>query len=145
VDTVTLPQTGTYSILVSPWSNGTGSMTFQLYSVAADLSGQVTPTAAGVAIQSSFTSPGQNGVYTFSGSQGQRIAVDLHPVSLSGTFGSYEEVFLKKPDGTVLTQSGAVGSTGSFLDTVSLPVSGTRPGAQPRPSTRCRRMWVRRR
>jgi RHS repeat-associated protein len=125
VDTVTLPQTGTYSILISPWSNGTGSMTFQLFSVAADLSGQVTPTAAGVAIQSSFTSPGQNGVYTFSGSQGQRIAVDLHPVSLSGTFASYEEVFLKNPDGTVLTQSGAVGSTGSFLDTVSLPVSGT--------------------
>jgi RHS repeat-associated protein len=125
VDTVTLPQTGTYSILVSPWSNGTGSITFQLYSVAADLSGQVTPTAAGVAIQSSFTSPGQNGVYTFSGSQGQRIAVDLHPVSLSGTFGNYELVSLKKPDGSVLTQSGAVGSSGGFMDTVSLPVSGT--------------------
>ena len=125
VDTQTLPQTGTYSILIAPWSNGTGSMTFQLFSVAADLSGAVTPTAAGAGIASSFTSPGQNGVYTFSGTVGQRIAVDLEPVSLSGTFGNYEEVFLKKPDGTTLTQSGAIGSSGGFMDTVSLPVSGT--------------------
>ena len=73
IDAVTLPRTGTYTILMDPASTVTGSVTLTLYNVPADVSGTITPGGSPVTVTT--TTPGQNGALTFSGTMGQRISL----------------------------------------------------------------------
>jgi YD repeat-containing protein len=121
IEPVTLPTTGTYSILVNPASTATGSLTVTLYDVPADVSGSIT--AGGSAVTVTTTTPGQNGVLTFSGTANQRI-------SLRGTNGVSGQIGLtcdidatiRNPDGSTLATSCMEGS--GYIDATTLPTTG---------------------
>jgi len=116
-NTLTLPATGTYTIYLNPTSSDTGSMTFHLTSVPADVTGTVT--INGSALTVTTTAEGQNASVTFSGTSGQTATVHL----ASNSMGSVS-VTLRKPDNTTLTSNSS--SSASFnLSSQTLPTTGT--------------------
>src|SRR5215211_7866418 len=117
VDTVALPVAGTYTILVDPQTTTMGSVTLQLYDVPPDVTGTIV--AGGATATLSTTVAGQNGRLTFSGTAGQRVAVNVGPTCCS------VRVSLLRPDGTTLVAPTTIGTIGGFVDAVSLAVAGT--------------------
>ena len=66
------------------------------------------------------TASGENATVTFAGTAGGRISLKMSSVTISQSY-----VSIQKPDGTNLASNTLVTSTGSFIDTKTLPVSGT--------------------
>jgi RHS repeat-associated protein len=118
VNVVTLPQTGTYTIIYDPVSQ-TGSLTFTLYDVPPDPSSAITPGGAPVTLTT--TAPGQNMKLTFSGSVGQRIS--LLTSGASGFSGCCQTLKILNPDGSTLVDSYFYPNR--FVDVQSLPKKGT--------------------
>jgi subtilisin family serine protease len=117
LDARTLPQTGTYAVVADPLEARVGSVTLTLYDVPVDPS--VTLVIGGSPVSVSTSVPGQNMVATFQGTPGRRVSLTLAATGIpSGS------VTLLRPDGSVLA-NGSVGSSGGFVDAVSLPVDGT--------------------
>jgi type II secretory pathway component PulM len=118
LEPVTLPVTGTYTLLVDPYSEYTGQITLTLHEVI-DLSG--TMTIGGPSVSANLTTPGQVARWTFSGTANQKVSVLVN----SSTLGSCTNASVKilHPDGTSLGSEG--GCTGYFLEPVTLPVTGT--------------------
>lgn len=117
LDSKTLPATGAYTILIDPPKTNTGNLTVALHD-AADVTGTITP--GGPPVSVTLSVPGQQARITFDGTAGQKV-------SLKGTNNTLWECVLaiKKPDGTDLTSiSGSLGIT-PFLDTRTLPATGT--------------------
>jgi RHS repeat-associated protein len=120
-DPVTLGQSGTYTITVSPYSSGTGSMTLALYDVAADPSGPITPGGSPVVAQT--TVPGQNAVYSFTATEGQRVSLRAS----TGTFtspsgqccGTYVRI-VKVGQGQIASSSLIIPNSFDFIDTKTL-------------------------
>jgi YD repeat-containing protein len=124
MDTTTLPANGTYTVKVDPSGNLTGSVTMTLYNVPPDFTGTITPGGSPVTVTT--TVPGQNAELTFSGTQNQRISLLLSNDSYAGC-GLYSNgitVTISNPDGSTLVSAGCL-SNGSFIDTTTLPASGT--------------------
>jgi RHS repeat-associated protein len=122
-DAQALPQTGTYTIVVDPSERTTGSLTLTAYD-ASDSTAQLTPSAAGSAADFAIATPGQNGTATFSGSAGDRVSVLVGQVSGFSCYYQYGYLYLLKPDGSTLASRSLCG-TADFLDTQTLPTSGT--------------------
>ncbi|OLR92374.1 hypothetical protein BJP25_20000 [Actinokineospora bangkokensis] len=79
IDTLELPQTGTYKVWMDPGGASTGSGTFKVYDVPADLdAGAIT---TGTAKTLSVSNPGRNAFATFTGSSGQRLIVQSSATS----------------------------------------------------------------
>jgi len=116
LDATTLPSTGAYTILVDPNTTNTGSATLALHNVV-HLTGSIT--AGGAAVPLAINTPGQNASYTFSGTAGQQISLNITNVTVAGS-----TVYIKKPDGTTLTST-SFGTGGSFIDNTTLPATGT--------------------
>jgi hypothetical protein len=116
MQTVTLPVSGVYTILLDPQFTGTGSADVQLFTVPANLSGPITP---GTPLTVTTTAPGQNATYTFTGTINTRVSLNLTAVSIENL-----KVSVLKPDGTNLIVK-TVGTSGGFADPVKLPVGGT--------------------
>jgi hypothetical protein len=114
LDTRTLPQTGSYTLLMNPTGLAVGAATFTVYDVPADVTGTITP---GTATTTTVPTPGQAARLTFAGTAGHRVSVRLNSTTISN--GS---VFIAKPDGTTLA---SIVVTSGFLDAVTLPVTGT--------------------
>ena len=95
---------------------GTGNVTLTLND-ATDATNTITPGGAAVVITT--TIPGQNARLTFSGTSGQRIAVNC-----ATTFSVCWTLAIVKPDGTNLSSIFTCGNT-IFIDPQQLPVSGT--------------------
>ena len=131
VDTVSLPSTGTYTIRTQLSGGGTGSSTITLFDVPTDDAGPIVP--GGAAVAGATSAIGQNRAYTFSGTQGQRIALNIAGVSFtSPTPGQYEIVTIFAPGQEVapgrlgIAGSGVVGAgQHSWIDTLTLTQSGT--------------------
>ena len=121
-DTVALPVTGSYSILIDPAGAGVGSETLLLYDVPADVTASITPGGAPVTLTT--TVAGQNGQATFNGTANQRVSLNVTGVSLTGGSPNWVTVYIKKPDGTTLASS-IFDSGGGFIDVQTLPVTGT--------------------
>ncbi len=111
-----LPTAGTYTIFVDPSGTSTGNVSLTLND-ATDATDTITP--GGAAVVLTTTVPGQNARLTFSGTAGQRIAINA-----STTFSVCWTLALVKPDGTNLSSTFTCGS-GLFIDPQQLPVSGT--------------------
>jgi YD repeat-containing protein len=122
IDTVTLPKTGSYTIQVDPTASATGSVTLNLYNVAADVSGPITP--GGSAVSVTTTTPGQNARLTFSGTASQRVSLKVSGVSMTGGTNNWVIVSIRKPDGTSL-DSDTFAASGGFIDAQTLPTTGT--------------------
>src|SRR5438552_1184172 len=117
IDTTVLPLTGTYTVIVDTVSPSAGSVTATVYDVGADPS--ATLTSGGAAVTLTIGTPGQNAIYTFSGTNGQRISLSLSRTGLpTGYFLS-----IKNPDGSYLY--GPSGGTPSFVDVTRLTQTGS--------------------
>jgi subtilisin family serine protease len=123
VDTVRLPSTGTYSVVVDPQGMDSGSVTLQAYNVPEDVTGSISPGGAPVSV--SVGSPGQNAVLSFSGVAGQRVSLKLSSVTMGSSTCCSSKVGLLKPDGSSLLLGTLFGTNGGFVDTKVLPLSGT--------------------
>lgn len=119
-DVQTLPATGTYTVLVDPRDTSYGSVTLTLYEVPPDVTGNIT--AGGLPVTLTTNVPGQNGLLSFNGTAGQRITLNIGDVLL--TENGQADVFIKNPDGTNLATANFVGSSGKFINTQTLPVTG---------------------
>src|SRR5258706_31537 len=117
VDTKTLPASGTYTIVVDPQGTCTGSMTLTLFDVPADVSSTITP--GGAAASVATTVPGQGASLTFTGSAGQRISLTV------ATTITQAKLSITRPDGANLVAPLTVSPPGTFVDTKTLPLSGT--------------------
>ncbi len=116
VDLLTLPVTGTYTIVVDPNSTFSGSMNLTLHNVPPDVTTGITPGGPPVTINT--TTPGQNATLTFAGTTGQRISLNVSGVSMTSS-----SVTIRKPDGTTLS-SANVTTSGLFFDLMILPATG---------------------
>jgi hypothetical protein len=124
---ITLPQTGLYRLNLWPGSwTYSGSMTFTLYNVVDD---DTTITAAvngGTPVTVTTGVVGEDANATFSGTSGERIALNLTNGTYPGCglFTGGIEVSIFNPDTSVLEQAGCLG-TPYFFNTVSLGENGT--------------------
>jgi subtilisin family serine protease len=123
LDTRTLPLSGRYRILVDPQGTDSGSMTLTLYDVPPDVTGSIEPGGAPVTV--SMPAPGQNGLLRFDGVAGRRVSLRLSNVTIGTSSCCSATVSILKPDGSILVYATPVGTNGGFLDTRTLPVSGT--------------------
>ena len=124
IDTVTLPTTDSYKVVIDPYAYSIGDLTLTLYNIT-DVSGTIT--ADGSTTTMSITTPGQNGALTFSGTAGQRI-------SLEGTNGTIAgQVFLtcdvnvsivRVSDSSTVAGPSCMEVSG-FIETFALPSTGT--------------------
>jgi YD repeat-containing protein len=111
---------GTYAILVDPLSNNTGAITFDLYTFTDNL-GTITP--GGSAVSVSTSTMGQMALLSFSGTANQRVSVKMTSGSWTGGSPSAANVSIMTPVGTTLATQFT--QTTAFLDTQTLPVTGT--------------------
>ena len=121
IDVQTLPTTGTYTVRTDPTNSSTGTLTITLYDVPADVTGSLT---LGTGSVSTNTTPGQNVLFTFSGTASQRVSVVASSGSFSGgVSGNSADIVFRKPDGTTLGIV-FVNSRG-FIDAQTLPTTVT--------------------
>lgn len=116
IDSVSLPVTGTYSILVDPNSFNTGAMTLVL---VAPSPGD-TITVNGPAHVVNITQPGQNAEITFNGTAGQKISLWISNVTLADAI-----VDIRPPGGGSLLGAGAIYPPSQLIDAIVLPLTGT--------------------
>src|SRR5688500_10258226 len=88
-------------------------------------SSSYTITADGTPLTVTTTSAGENARATFSGTDGQRISLDISEVTIGTSGCCSTEVWIAKPDGTQLFKKTLVGLNGAFLNTKTLPSNGT--------------------
>ncbi len=115
LDFVELPATGTYTILLDPLSEYTGSVSI---AVSSALSGEIVPQGSAVAVD--IKRVGQNAYYTFSGQSGQTVSVQLSDVTIRSGYFS-----ILKPDGMPLGKPISFVSGGAMIPGQVLPTSGT--------------------
>ena len=115
VDLVELPVTGTYTIFFDPLATYTGSFTI---TVSSELEGTIVP--QGSAVPVAITRAGQNARYTFSGTAGQSVSLQLSNVTIRSGYAS-----ILKPDGSPLGQPISFAYAGAVGDAQVLPTSGT--------------------
>lgn len=118
LDTQVLPTTGTYAVLLDPLNDGLVSgATLTLYDVPSDITGSLTINVGGMAIP--ITTPGQNGVVTFSGTASLQVTVRVTGNSMSNV-----TVRLKRANGTTLT-TWISGAASFNLPAQTLPATET--------------------
>jgi YD repeat-containing protein len=85
IEPVAVPRTGTYTVMVDPNSTGTGTVTLTAYDVV-DITGTIVP--GGSSVSANLTTPGQRGIWTFSGTSADRVSVKSNsgaPLAARGT------------------------------------------------------------
>ena len=121
MDTVTLPVSGTYRIVVNPDGAETGTAPLTLFDVPADFTGTIT--AGGPPAAITITTAGQNGSLTFAGTAGQRVAMNLSNGSMTGSMNL--SVRLPLPDEfSIGSSTSGVWTSGYFEADGVLPSSG---------------------
>jgi YD repeat-containing protein len=116
LEPVSLPTTGTYSILDDPSLTNVGLRTHTLHNVV-DVTGSVTINGTGLPV--TLDTPGDRALLTFSGTASQQVTVRMTANSIPSTW-----VYLMKPDGTQLGQVFGTQSSFNMLQQ-TLPTSGT--------------------
>lgn len=121
LDTVTLPDSGTYTLYMYP-SGATSAASLSIYEVAADTVGEIE--ASGPQVTLTTTTPGQNHKLTFEGASGQRISLRVSNLTYGSGYGAY--VSIRGPAGQELQAPAfANAPDGGFLDTLTLEDNGT--------------------
>jgi len=119
---VSLPASGTYTLLLDPAGTNTGTATLTLYDVV-DVTGGITPGGASVPV--TLNTPGQRALLTFTGSSNQKVSAWLNPTAFVGCGTTSATLAILNPDGTQLAAISTCGQNTTFLGPVSLPASGT--------------------
>jgi hypothetical protein len=116
---VQLPTTGTYSIVVDPWSSNLGTVTITL---SEDLSPPISINGPAPTLTNR---PGQNGRLLFSGTAGQWISVGITDATAAAVNCCTSTVSILKPDGTTLLSLVQFYTVGNGTPSVQLPTTGT--------------------
>src|SRR6476469_5798299 len=116
IDALALPASGTYTIRIDPQGAAVGSATVQVLGVPVDLTGSITVGGAPLTIS---LGGGQNAGITFAGVAGTRLSM-----SVSGSALPQTRMDVRAPDGSTFATF-YVSSSGGFLDTRTLPATGT--------------------
>ena len=122
MDTVTLPSTGTYTILVSDCS-ATNTGNYALYAQSTNDPSGAANLPLGGTEAGTIGSAAQNNAYTFSANAG-----DVLDVTMTATSGSLiPKIRLYNPAGELVSQANPpyCNSTITEMDTVTLPSTGT--------------------
>ena len=82
---ITLPSTGTYTIMITPLETYTGSVKLQTDSVV-DQTGEVKPTVEGAKAGVSITTPGQRAVFLVPGTTGEEVSLTTSSTSFTGSY-----------------------------------------------------------
>ena len=96
IDPVNLPETGVYTVYVDPHGTSVGEVTLTLYTVAGDITGNISPDGTPTTVTT--ITPGQNALLSFTGSANQRVFLHFYDASIS----TQSWVKIISPDGTVL-------------------------------------------
>lgn len=112
-DFVTLPATGTYTVLVDPSGVYAANL---ILTLSNDITGALTINGASSTFAS--TRVGQNGRYTFTGTAGQNLTLLWSGSTIAGAV-----LNVNKPDGTIF-RNGVIGIGSGTLSLVNLPVTG---------------------
>ncbi|WP_195762676.1 IPT/TIG domain-containing protein [Burkholderia pseudomallei] len=118
LDTITLSASASYTVVINPPTNTTGSVTFMVYDVPPDAASTIT--AGGPPVTLAITAPGQDGILTFSGTASQRISLNM---TQNTGFAPCGNLKIVNPDGTYLLNTGYC--YGYFADAPTLPATGT--------------------
>ena len=116
IDAIALPASGTYTIRIDPQGAAVGSATVQVLGVPVDLTGSITVGGAPLTIS---LGAGQNAGITFAGVAGTRLSMAVTGSALPQT-----RLDIRAPDGSTFATF-YVSSSGGFLDTHTLPATGT--------------------
>lgn len=120
---VTLPSSGTYTLLIDPNSSATGSMRVRLYAFTGDIS--LSGTLGGASLPVNITAPGQNARITFSGTQNHKLSINLTGGTLSGSLiNSGCALSIQLPTGVMWGGYNCYPAS-SFLDIGVIPNTGT--------------------
>ncbi len=119
LDTTAALAAGVHTVVFDPATDRTGSAVLTLYDVPADVTG--TLTINGPSASFSNTDPGQNGLYTFAGTQNQQVRV--HVESNQFTVSPCVLVKLLRQDGQTQLLASTVCGTTLILGPATLPAS----------------------
>jgi hypothetical protein len=119
LDTQTLDQTGTWSIVVDPSGTTTGTAMVQAFQDA----DQVLPITLNGAPVGVNLGPGQRGFYTFTGAIGQQISAQVTSSTFPGC--SAFSLSLIRPDSSQLGNPISSCNASAFLDSTTLDQNGT--------------------
>jgi hypothetical protein len=114
IDTLTLSPPGTYTLMVRLNGTGTRSVNLTLYDVPADISNPIT--AGGPPVTATLTVPGQNALFPFTATAGQRISFNF---SSTTAYGWWE---VGNPDGS--EQQLNLSSGGGFVEPLTVSTTG---------------------
>jgi YD repeat-containing protein len=111
-----LTATASYTILVDPLGNGTGSITLTLNAVSPDVTGVIPADGSNYVVP--ITTAGQDARLTFTAAAGQRVSLRVFPA-----FGG--DVFLYNPDRSLRASIHIGPVFATFIDTQTLTMAGT--------------------
>ena len=117
-----LPVDGVYTLVIDPVGSATGTLTIRLHDVPPDVTDVL---GAGTPSSVTLAAPGQNAKLAFSGTVGDRISVTVSGVTVGGSNCCGVNVSLLSPTGTTLAMVSNVGSSGGFIDAMTLAATGT--------------------
>jgi hypothetical protein len=118
IDGTTLPTTGTYSIALDPRNGVTGDVHLRLTS-ATDQHGTIT--VDGDVVSGTIGQSGATATFTFAGTAGQKVFLDIPSTTLPGDCGA---LTLRSADNAVVSSGCVINGSGSMDGTV-LPTTGT--------------------
>jgi len=119
MDSIKLPVSGTYTVLVNPQGTTTGGVTV-LLNTFTDITGTI---SVGTPLTATTTTAGQNALYTFSGTAGQQMSMNLTGNTYTGC--NAVVVSILQPSGASVGSAGACTNGTGFMDSITLPVTGT--------------------
>ena len=117
---VTLPRTGTYTILVQPDAGDTGTVKVSTYSVV-NQTGSLTPSEAGAPVAVSLATPGQEGRFSIAGTAGKTIGLSTSSASFTGGW----RLEWVNPEGHVVASQAAGASSNAVLHRLTFATTGT--------------------
>jgi hypothetical protein len=119
---LTLPTTGTYTLVIAPYNGGTGSTNVTLY-LFSEQTGAITPNSS-VPVSFITNTPGQDDQLTFSGNQGQQVTAQITNSTFS--VGCYALIVsILNPDGSTLGSNGTCFTGSLTLGPITLTQTGT--------------------
>jgi hypothetical protein len=120
LDTQTLDQTGTWTLLVDPRVGDSGTASLAVYKPGADQTGGILRDGTPVGL--SLTTPGRNAQYTFTGTVGEHVSTLLTNSTIGAGCPAVVLSFVR-PDASTDTTISTCGAT-AFLDTVVIDQAG---------------------
>jgi subtilisin family serine protease len=122
LDTRTLPAAGVYTITVDPQGTATGSMTLQLADVPPDVTAPIV--AGGSPVTLTMTAAGQNASATFSAAAGARVSLKVSGSTIGTSTCCGARITILAPNGTAAAPTTFVGTSGTYVDAVTLASAG---------------------